>query len=70
MNHAKWEATRSTSMLVIKLAEETGEVAKAHLDVQEARTEGQYSRAQENLMEEIDHVIFIAGRLKELHGGR
>lgn len=69
MNRAKWENCHSTPRLVIKLAEETGEVAKAHLDMVEAKDAEVFMWAEDNLREEIDHVLFIAGRLKELHDG-
>lgn len=66
MNSKKWRECRSVSRLTIKLAEETGEVAKAYLDVVEASTEILRRRALTHLRTEVEHVTFIADCLDNL----
>lgn len=60
MNKEKWKNCKSMSRLAVKLAEETGEVAAAHLDVLEVNTEIHRRRAITHLRTELEHVQFIA----------
>lgn len=66
MNRAKWQNVSSPGLLVVKLAEETGEVAKAYLDHYESDTHAERTKAHQDLMEELEHVEFIVGRIREL----
>lgn len=59
MNRAKWNSpTITMTHLATKLAEETGEVASEISDMAEMNFADE--RKLERLMEEADHVIFIA----------
>jgi NTP pyrophosphatase (non-canonical NTP hydrolase) len=64
MNKSKWRAA-PLHRLVIKLSEETGEVARACNDAYDANGRDKHNAALESAMEECDHVIFIAGEIKE-----
>jgi len=66
MNREKWSDPRvSPQRLVVKLMEETGEVAKAFGDYTERHTPVDRSHALSAVISECDHVIFIAEQLKE-----
>lgn len=66
MNHSKWQKVKDPAILVAKLTEETGEVAKAFLDGFEADTVVGRSNADKNLAEELEHVEFIIGRIRDV----
>lgn len=66
MNKKKWLACKSAAKLTIKLAEETGEVAKAHLDVLEATNAQSREHRKGRLIVELGHVKFIAECLEQL----
>lgn len=68
MNKVKWKQCREPGILVAKLAEETGEVAKAYLDWATAKSLDESGKARENWAEELEHVEFIAGRIREEMG--
>lgn len=61
MNKRKW--TRKSvpvSMLALKLCEEAGEVAR---EITDAKIDGK--PYDENVLTELDHVIFIASIMRE-----
>ena len=66
MNKDKWsDPTIRPSRLVIKLGEETGEVAKSFGDFLESVTRDGDVKALLAVVEECDHVIFIAEQLRD-----
>lgn len=66
MNKNRWRNCRSASRLVAKLAEETGEVASAYLDVLDCTNDGSRLAAKRNLLNELSHVRFIGNCLENL----
>lgn len=65
MNKEKWRG-KSASRLMPKLMEEVGEVAKEYVDVMDAPTSQPRLDAKLKMIGELDHVIFIAGCLKDV----
>lgn len=59
-------ACKSAAKLTIKLTEEVGEVAKAHLDVLEATGAQSREHRKRRLVIELGHVQFIAECLSHL----
>lgn len=57
MNKRKWAQEKSIIKLAMKLGEESGEVFKAIL-------ENDHHPEVELILSELDHVVFIAERLK------
>ena len=66
MNKARWMECKSAARLTIKLAEEVGEVAKAHLDVLDATSAQSRDHRKRQLVTEIGHVQFISQCLLDL----
>lgn len=64
MNKGKWRVA-PLHRLVIKLSEESGEVAKACNDAYDTVGRDSHNQALESVMEECEHVIFIAEQAKE-----
>jgi len=70
MNREKWEQYQPNAVRIAKLTEETGEVAKAYLDWQDACAKvGPSSLSalsrRDHLLEELEHVEFQARCFRE-----
>lgn len=66
MNKEKWlKPNMPAFRLMVKLGEETGEVAKAFNDAIDAPMRPQRLDAKLKMVRECDHVVFIAATLRE-----